>query len=230
MCFIGVTTSIKTVKAVEEETSANYLNAVSKAGGQPVFLTPETFKKSFEGLENSLDGVVITGGYDINPEIYGENPHKELRETDDERDFFEKKLLEYCLENKIPVLAICRGMQLLNVVQGGNLNQHLTTFIQHSQEEEDPVPTHKVNIRNCSFLKQVFGSETMVNSHHHQGVGKLGEELCVAGKSPDKVVEALKYTGDTFCVGVQWHPEMMVNRKKEQLKLFEKFVGKCSEK
>ncbi len=224
MCIIGITTSFKTIKVIKEKTSRNYLDAVTFNGGKPLVLTPETVKNGFEGFD-FLDGLIITGGFDVDPDLFGQKPHEELSDLDTERDKMEIGLLKHFIETKKPVLGICRGMQIINTLLGGSLEQHIDSDIQHNQEEENSKPTHQVSFVEGSGLEEIFGSKTIaVNSHHHQRIDELGEGLKVEALAPDKTIEAVTHKKFENLIGVQWHPEMMYRNNLEQKKLFEKFL------
>jgi putative glutamine amidotransferase len=164
---------------------------------------------------DGLDGLVLAGGTDIDPELYGAAPHPETGEPDRDRDRLEIALLREALERDLPVLAICRGMQLLNVALGGSLLQHI---------EGHRVPgravVHSVRLAPASRVGAILGSgEYGVNSRHHQCVERLGNGLTVVGRAPDDIVEAVELEGKRFVVGVQWHPE----DRREDWKLFTAF-------
>ena len=172
-------------------------------------------------------GLVLTGGEDVNPARYGETRRSETEEPDDERDAVELRLIEEALERDLPLLAICRGLQILNVQHGGTLIQHLDSVERHCQRPpEKALPAHQVKIERGTVLSSIAGSEIWeVNSRHHQAVGKLGHGLIVSARdAEDETVEAVERPDKRFVVAVQWHPENQALAGPEQLKLFRRFA------
>jgi len=178
----------------------------------------------------SLDGVsalLLTGGEDVNPKLYGESPVPETEPPDDERDFIELQLIGEALERDVPLLAICRGLQILNVQQGGTLIQHVGPVARHCQRPPDRArPAHQVNIAANTLLASIAGTGTWdVNSRHHQAVARIGNGLIVsATDSEDGTVEAVEMPDQRFVLAVQWHPENQALVSPEQLKLFRSFA------
>jgi putative glutamine amidotransferase len=173
-------------------------------------------------------GLVLTGGTDVDPALYGEARHAETDEPDSERDAVETELLEQAFARDLPVLAICRGLQLLNVATGGSLIQHLDPPDRHRRKGGDrSLPVHSVTIQSDTLLSSIAGTQTWhVNSRHHQAVRTVGENLRVCAFDPeDGTVEALERPDRTFVLAVQWHPENQVLRDAEQLKLFRSFAA-----
>jgi putative glutamine amidotransferase len=184
-----------------------YVRAVEQAGGRPLVVPP-----SDDGLEETLaalDGVVFSGGGDLDPELYGAEPHDATDEPRAERDAAELRLLEAALERDMPVLAICRGSQLLNVARGGDLVQHLPEEIGHEQHRHDPgsFSEHDVKVAAGSRLGGLLGDRAPVKSHHHQGYGRIGSGLREVAWAEDGVVEGLEDADKRFALGVLWHPE-----------------------
>jgi putative glutamine amidotransferase len=173
----------------------------------------------------SLDGLVLAGGTDINPARYGQQPAPETDRPDDQRDEVETRLLQDALAQGIPVLAICRGMQLFNVVHGGTLIQHLPG---HQLKQRDDI-VHTVRVTPGTRLAAILGhGEHAVNSRHHQAVDRPGDGLIVSAIAPDGVIEALEKPGDSFAVAVQWHPEDRILASAADRKLFEAFAEALS--
>jgi putative glutamine amidotransferase len=201
-----------------------YEAALHQAGIQTV-RNPD----SLEGL----DGLVLTGGSDVNPKLYGEKRIRESEPPDDERDQLEWRLLEAALAADLPVLGICRGMQLFNVVHGGTLIQHLPSTDVHRQRPKDAEAgrhpaAHAVSVKANTLLARIIGAgDHQVNSRHHQGVSpdRLGEGLIVSAIAPDGVVEGLELPNATFVVAVQWHPEDRIAVSEADRKLFEAFAA-----
>jgi putative glutamine amidotransferase len=171
-------------------------------------------------------GLVLTGGTDVDPGLYAQPRQAKTEEPDHERDAREASLLSEALAADLPVLAICRGAQLLNVHHGGSLTQHLTPPEKHVRRTPDAsLPVHDVRIEPGTLLSQIAGAESFpVNSRHHQGIDRVGDGLRVsAASAEDGVVEAIERPDRRFVLGVQWHPEDMVSRADEQLRLFRAF-------
>src|SRR5918999_335333 len=185
----------------------DYVDAVERAGGRPLLVPP-----SEDGVEETLDlldAIVFSGGSDVAPASYGAHPHPETDAPQERRDAAELALLEAALERDLPMLAICRGFQLLNVARGGDLVQHLPEAIGH--EEHRPTPgefaEHAVAVKEGSRLASIVGESPSVPSHHHQSVGRLGEGLVESAWAEDGTIEAAEDPSRRFALGVQWHPE-----------------------
>jgi len=204
-----------------------YLQAIERAGGVPVILAPVPVDGT-DALLSRLDGICLSGGPDIHPNTYREPPHQRLGDTEPTLDTFELVLTRRARERDLPVLAICRGAQMLNVSRGGSLIQHLPDLestIDHRQVARNTVVTHHVRVEADSRLATILGeTEIDVNSLHHQAVNRLGAGLRVVAHAPDGVVEAIEDPEATFTIGVQWHAEAIVGRP-EQLALFRAFVA-----
>jgi putative glutamine amidotransferase len=186
----------------------DYPSSISLAGGLPVELTRDA--DATEMVEH-LDGLVLTGGADVEPKHYGQDPEPDLGAIEPDRDAWEMALLAAARDKGIPILAICRGMQLLNVVYGGTLRQHLELDegAGHPQWDVDGHEmTHGVNVVEGTLTAELFPGEIGVNSLHHQVIDEVGEGLVVSAKASDGVVEGLE-TPDGSIVAVQWHPELL---------------------
>jgi putative glutamine amidotransferase len=213
--LIGVSTSI-TVGPSPERAYVNttYLRAVQAAGGIPVLLPPQVEGDARRVLWERLGGLILTGGGDIDPARFGEAPHAETADVSPARDALEIELVERALHDDVPLLGICRGLQVLNVALGGSLHQHLPTQpILHSQIEPRDRPTHAVKVMGeGTRLGRVLGAlEVQVNSMHHQGVHRLGRGLREVAWAPDGVIEGIEMDGaERFVIAVQWHPEELV--------------------
>jgi putative glutamine amidotransferase len=203
-----------------------YLDAIRAAGGMPVILAPVD-TDAIHSLLDHLDGVCLSGGPDLDPAVYGVAAHAELGPTQPELDRFEVELARAAVGRGMPVLGLCRGMQVLNVALGGSLHQHLPDLgpgLNHRQDRLTSEPSHRVTLERDSRLTKVIGRRYVeVNSFHHQAVHVLGRGLTVAGHAPDGVVEALEAPGRRFTFGVQWHAECLVARP-EHLALFRGLV------
>ena len=184
-----------------------YIRAVERAGGRPLVVPP-----SEDGLEetlDALDGVIFSGGGDLDPELYGAEAHAATDVPRKERDAAELRLLEAALDRDMPVLAICRGSQLLNVARGGDLVQHLPESVGHEQHRHEPgsFSDHDVEVAAGSRLGGLLGDRAPVKSHHHQGYGRIGSGLREVAWAEDGVVEGLEDAEKRFALGVLWHPE-----------------------
>ena len=196
-----------------------YVRAVDRAGGRPLLVPPSTDGVG-ETLE-VLDGIVFSGGSDIDPDTYGEEPHPETSNVRPERDDAELRLMQAALERNLPLLAICRGSQLLNVARGGDLVQHLPEIVGDDKHKVTPglFAAHDVAIEPGSRLGSLIGTAARVESHHHQGLGRVGDGLKVVAHADDGTAEAVEDGKSRFTMGVLWHPE-----EGEDLRLFEALV------
>jgi gamma-glutamyl-gamma-aminobutyrate hydrolase PuuD len=195
-----------------------YLAALRAVDLEPVLVMPDAPLGARE-----LAGWVIGGGTDIDPALYGETPHAENEEPDVPRDALESGILRDALALDLPVLAICRGMQMMNVVQGGTLRQHI-----EGHRAPGVAEAHHVRLVEDSRLAAITGSSHYaVNSRHHQAVSRLGQDLRMSGHASDGIVEALEHTGARFALAVQWHPEDRVGTTPEDLRLFHAFAHAC---
>lgn len=221
-----------------------YATAIELAGGRPKVLSPfhlpqnEELPDDLEVLED-LDpydasplegacGLVIPGGGDIDPELYGRPRHPRTHQVSQRRDRFELTLLGEALERDMPVLAICHGMQLLNVHFGGTLNQHLLDDpkkLDHYRDRPIAEAAHSVAFKEGTLLEDIFGDvRADVNTHHHQGLEDVGGPLEEIGWAEDGVLEAVVSKDHSWVLGVQWHPEAMAPVDKKELAIFEAFV------
>lgn len=186
-----------------------YSRAVAGAGAQPLILPPtEQMADAPEEALELLDGLVVAGGSDIDPASYGAAPDERTAGARPERDAFEVALIRAALDADLPVLAVCRGMQVLNVALGGDLIQHLETAATHVHTP-GTFSDHEVALQPGSLAARAAGAELVsVRSHHHQGIGELGSGLVVTGRSvSDDVIEAIELTDRSFALGILWHPE-----------------------
>lgn len=208
---------------------ASYVKAVNAGGGSLVIIPPfKTSSQSIQETVSRLDGVVLHGGIDIAPSLYGQSAHSEVTSFDESLDDFEMSFVSAAIGQEKPILAICRGMQVLNVYLGGSLYQHLPE--QFRSDTNHWSTHHEVGITPDSKLFRAVGSSSIpeVSSYHHQAVDQLGKDLQVAARSPDGLVEAIEYTQARWVVGVQWHPEDLLESTATR-RLFAAFVSACSE-
>ena len=240
--LIGVTTSevrraarVEQIRQAEEPSrfemslGLTYLRGLEEAGALPVVMPPLA-GDAIEPLLDRLDGICLSGGPDLDPETYGAGRHPELGPTEPELDRFELDVARRADAREIPILAICRGTQALNVARGGALHQHLpelSSEIAHRQKTPADEPSHPVAVRPDSKLARVLGaSDLEVNSFHHQAIERLGEGLVVTAVAPDGTIEGVEDPRRPFLVGVQWHAEMLIHRPYEE-SLFRGFVDAC---
>jgi putative glutamine amidotransferase len=194
--------------------SRSYVEAVQQAGGLAVMLPPDDLLLEDPGeVLDLLDGIVLAGGADIDPKSYGEQAHPETLDTVLERDRFEIALVRTAIERDLPVLGICRGMQLINVAYGGTLLQHLPERFGHHEHLRVPGTfdgaDHDVELTEGTLAARAAGeTHHATKSHHHQGIDRLGEGLRISGSSSmDGLPEAIEMPDRRFVLGVQWHPE-----------------------
>jgi putative glutamine amidotransferase len=209
-----------------------YLRSIERAGGIPVVIPPLEIE-AIPSLLAHLDGVVLSGGPDIHPDAYGETPHPELGPTWRDLDATELALARQGIAIDLPMLAISRGAQALNIARGGTLFQHLPErfgrSIQHRQLAEGPGTTHPVEVAPDSTLARALGcTELNVNSYHHQATSGLGRGVRAVAWAPDGVVEAVEVPRSAFAIGVQWHAESMADST-PHARLFRTFVEAASE-
>jgi putative glutamine amidotransferase len=187
---------------------ATYVRAIEHVGGSPILIPP--VHDGLEEIITAVDGLVFSGGSDVDPSLYGEDLHPATDGIRPERDRAEIALLHAALEADTPTLAICRGMQLLNVVRAGTLEQHIPDR-SHDDVTHKGGPgeftRHEVRVKPDSRLGKTIGSEAHVFSHHHQAPGRLGEGLAEVAWASDDTIEGIEDPSLRFCVGVVWHPE-----------------------
>jgi putative glutamine amidotransferase len=203
-----------------------YHELVQRAGGLAVLLPPDGDPAAAEETVSRMDAVVIAGGPDVAPARYGSEPHPQTNPPTPHRDAWEIALTAAALAHGLPLLGICRGLQVLNVARGGTLHQHLPDLAEEIGHRQSPTEgtTHDVVLSPDSRLAKLLGSSRLeVNSYHHQGIDELGEGLRVVGHAPDGVAEAVEGASNGFVFGVQWHAEALIERP-EQLALFEGLV------
>jgi len=208
----------------------DYHKAVIEAGGIPLIL-PIAPPDVLDSYIDMCDGFILSGGEDIDPQFYGSSPHQNIGVFYTERDESEIYLTKKLLDETKPVLAICRGMQLLNVVLGGTLIQDIPSQVpdslQHVQKIDRPKEQHDISfIGNSKKLHKLFPNtfNLRVNSLHHQAIDKLGRNLLVTSLSEDDIVESVEHISHPFFIGVQWHPESMCQRSDTMKVLFKELV------
>jgi putative glutamine amidotransferase len=218
--------------------SDSYFTALSRAGGLPWLIPlladdPDTLRAIFD----RLDGLLLAGGVDVDPDFYGAVRAERCGKIDRDRDRVELPLTRWALEEGKPVLGICRGVQLLNVAMGGTLVQDCSYL--ENPDKHDYYPSegwerdhlaHEVQLTTGSRLREIFGAPSiLVNSSHHQVLERVARALAVTGVAPDGVVEAIEGSGRSFLAGVQWHPELLIDSDAGSQRLFDAFVGAAAE-
>jgi putative glutamine amidotransferase len=211
---------------------ATYIRALHRAGGQEAILAPRELGTEEAGrLLDRFDGLLLIGGGDIDPKHYGEDPLPECYGIDTEADVFEMRLVQAAVERAMPVLAICRGFQILNVATGGSLDQHITgreDLIGHGIPGVAP-EMHEVRLEPGTWTAKAMGTETVqVSSSHHQAAARIGDGLVVSGRAPDGIVEAMEHPNGSWVVAVQWHPERTAETDPAQQGLFDALVDQAS--
>lgn len=232
MPLIGISGSIET-KEPKVFLLQTYFNAISAAGGIPLLLNPHMSAEAIEQCMDVLDGLLLAGGGDVDPKHFGQEPVKEIGEIIPIRDSLEFALINAAeRRNPMPVLGICRGLQVLNVAAGGSLYQDLPTqypscqvpLLSHSQNDSVQSTAHFVQIEHNSRLHGILETDSLaVNSMHHQAVDRVGNGYRVVAFSEDGVVEAIEHTTPVFRLAVQWHPERMNDPASRNL--FEGFIA-----
>jgi putative glutamine amidotransferase len=213
---------------------ADYEQAIRVAGGEPRLLDWDVVEAG--GALAGIDGLLLTGGGDVDPKHYGRDKAPETEPVEPERDDFELAISRAALDRDLPILAICRGLQVLNVAAGGTLLQHVPNAVgnavSHDVTEPKNAVAHSVRVKPGSSLERALGPRPTavdtcaVNSRHHQAVDAVAPGFVVSATAPDGIVEAIERPDRRFCVGVEWHPENFWATG-EFAPLFEAFVGAC---
>jgi gamma-glutamyl-gamma-aminobutyrate hydrolase PuuD len=227
--IIGITTYVTPARwgSWDEEAAlvpAAYVEAIERAGGRPLLIPPS--RDGVDETLDALDALLFSGGSDLDPELYDQEPHDETIGVVPERDRAELALLSAALERDMPVLAVCRGSQVLNVARGGDLVQHLPDVVGDEKHKHTPgtFSDHDVMLEPDTQLARLLGERAPVKSHHHQGFGRVGDGLRVAAHAEDGTIEAVEDPSRRFAVGVLWHPEAGEDRQ-----LFEELVRTARE-
>ena len=233
--IIGITSSHEKENGLRNyhrtTVSIDYTKGVIEGGGIPIVIPTTGDIEIIKEQLNLIDGLILSGGPDINPIYYGEDLKEKIGVISPERDDNEIKILKEFLKTEKPILGICRGHQLLNVYFGGTLYQDLSYFemepLKHRQDLYPELEIHNVAIEKNSILEKLYGESIRTNSFHHQAINKLGEGFKVIARSSDGIVEAIEKIDHKFCLGIQWHPEMMVARgNKDMIKIFKLLIEK----
>lgn len=239
--IIGITTGNQIITegvlcgTARAGVSSDYIQAVCAIGGIPILLPVVTDMQSITIMLNYIDGLILSGGGDVDPGLYLEEPHPGLGKVSPERDNFEIAATKYCIENNKPVLGICRGIQIINVAFGGSLYQDIfqqkTEYcLQHNQTSPKYVATHTVNIEKGSKLHQLLQKCSIrTNSFHHQAIKHIAPGFIVNSFTQDGIIEGLEKQGPEYVIGVQWHPEMMVLNHPDMLTIFDGLIQACQQ-
>jgi putative glutamine amidotransferase len=214
----------------QESQNRDYVKCITRAGGVPVLLPCALDDEGIRDVLSRLDGVIISGGGDIAPSYFEEQPHEKLGSVDPLRDNLDGTMTTAALERgDLPVLGICRGIQSINVFCGGTLYQDLSqredTTLQHRQQAPREHASHDVEVEPGTILREILGAPTVAaNSFHHQAVRDLAPDFVVSGRTADGLIEGMELPDHPFCVAVQWHPEHMTEHHPHAQRLFHALV------
>ncbi|MBA4543946.1 MULTISPECIES: gamma-glutamyl-gamma-aminobutyrate hydrolase family protein [Thermoactinomyces] len=230
---IGITMSLEQSK--KQFLSQEYSDVIIAAGGIPFLLPYTVDDELIAEMSRLVDGLLLTGGGDIDPTLFDEEPHPGLGEIVPDRDEMEIALIEQFNAQRKPILGICRGCQILNIAMGGDMYQDLPgqkkAVLQHQQKAPRSHASHTIQIAEDSLLYSIFAKSLIkVNSFHHQAVRKVVSPLKVTAVASDGVIEAFESIAHEFVVGVQWHPESMVAKDDHAKRLFRAFVAACEKR
>lgn len=226
--IIGITTTYD-YKFNRHTIGDDYVSGVVQAGGIPLAIPSNIAKSSLNDLVRKIDGLLLSGGDDVNPLLFNEEPHVNMGEVDPYRDELELEVTKIALESKKPILGICRGMQVINIVSGGGIIQDIPSQISgaigHKQRGPRFFLSHKVSIQEGTLLHNLFRTiEESVNSFHHQAIDELGDDLIVNCLSKDGIIEGIE-SKDGKILAVQWHPENLWKNTENNIKLFKWLVN-----
>lgn len=208
----------------------DYVQAVKLAGGIPILLPIIEGEQAIQQQVDLIDGLLLSGGYDVSPLYYGEEPQRDLGEIRPERDAYELALIHTAYASQKPILGICRGLQLLNVAFGGTLYQDiphaLPTSLQHNQKAKPEEASHTVKLVEDSLLQQLMKTPSLLtNSYHHQAIKEVAPGFQVNARAHDEIIEGIEKIGNLFILAVQWHPELMMMKHPNMQKLFQGLVA-----
>lgn len=210
----------------------DYVRSIILAGGTPIIMPIAGGEKEWSKVLEIADGIVFTGGSDVNPQLYSESTMEETNDIVDQRDEQEIWLIKHAVKNDIPFIGICRGSQILNVAEGGSLYQdikrQLNKEINHARFDIPREIIHKVDIKEDSLLSKIIGKNKIdVNSRHHQAIKEVPKNMQASALSEDGIIEAIEYTDGTRGFAVQWHPESMLEVTEESLKIYKWLVDEA---
>ncbi|MFH1676160.1 MAG: gamma-glutamyl-gamma-aminobutyrate hydrolase family protein [bacterium] len=209
-----------------------YIRAIHDAGGVPIIIPTGLESRFSNKVMTVLDGLLLAGGIDVDPSRYNDHPNMNLGKVDPKRDRTEIDLFNLAFNLNLPILGICRGIQLINVALDGTLHQDLPSLVRmamdHFPKFPPNEPVHRIYIEDKSQLRKILGESSLrVNSTHHQGIKLLGKGMEISAKAPDGIIEAIEHPTKRWVIGVQWHPELMWPLDKIMGKLFLAFVEAC---
>ena len=244
--LIGVTTqTLQAIDGIPEGLpqsvvmNQRYYHAVAMAGGAPVLIPLLDDVETLRAIYDRADGILIPGGVDVDPTVFGEKPHERLGRIDPARDRVEIQLAKWAVEDRKPLLGLCRGLQVINVALGGTLYQDLEAQYPNAIKH-DYFPNygysrdhlaHEIAVEPGSRLRHaLIDSSVPVNSMHHQGIKALGRSLVATAIAPDALIEAAESASDSYVVGVQWHPEVFELAEPSSGELFSDFIAASSQR
>lgn len=227
---IGISSNLKE-KVLS--VSTDNIHAVTRFGGLPIVL-PNLQEEEIDSIVDMIDGLLLTGGGDIDPTLFGEEPHIRLGSIVPERDTFEMQLVQKMLEKNKPILGICRGAQILSIAAGGDMYQDIYSqsteqLLQHDQQAPNWYGSHFVQVTEGSILRNIAGVEKFkVNSFHHQAVRNVPNGFLVSGLASDGIIEAFESEKHSFVMGIQWHPESLLWKDDMvSAAIFKSFISAC---
>lgn len=210
--------------------SMSCVNSVKNAGALPIVLPLLDDKTAIEDLVRKTDALLLTGGHDVNPLLWGEEPYKKLKGINPKRDYFDYCIIEAAYAQNKPIMGICRGCQILNVYFGGSLWQDIDEreefYIKHNQNANYDEVTHSIHLEKDSSLLPILGESILVNSYHHMAIKRLADGFRITAKAPDGIVEMIEHFDGNFMLGVQWHPELLSAKNEKMQHIFNYFVSK----
>lgn len=225
---IGITFSEKILAGdINNFINSEYARAIQAAGGIPKLIPNNSSKDTLKDIRETCDGLLISGGLDINPVLFGEEKHPKTGIWDDNRDRVELELVRWAFDTNWPILGICRGLQMLNVALNGTLFQDIPTQCNKpiNHQAHELYPAHEIEIETGTEMSAIFKLKSMpVNSRHHQAVKDLSPELRVTARSSDGLIEGVEHPGRRFFIGVQWHPESLQEHE-DHKRIFESFIS-----
>lgn len=233
--IIGISANLMTIETgvlrgrERASVGQDYVSAIAKAGGTPIVLPIVESDALIAQQLDLIDGLLLSGGYDIHPHFFGEEPHALLDMCYPDRDFHEITLAQSAHRLKKPIFGICRGLQLINVAFGGTLHQDLTSSgketLQHHQKARVDYATHTVDLAEGTWLRKIANQASIrTNSLHHQSIHVIAPGFTVNGRSKDGIIEGIEKMEQSFILGVQWHPELMYERDPLMFELFRAFI------
>ena len=216
----------------QQFVSESYIHAIEECGGIPVLIPIISGESIYPYYSDICNGFLFCGGDDINPLLFGEEPLTHVGKINTRTDIFHISFMKHALSSHLPILAICRGMQILNIALGGTIYQDLamrpSPSLNHLQLSENREETsHKISISPNSMLYDCLGNTALVNSFHHQSIHLLGEGLKITAIASDGVIEAIESSENAFLCGLQWHPECMIHSAPQMKKIFFSFIQKA---